>query len=755
LQQEYALSGIEAGLSVIGAFLLWRGSTAGLPIKTIANLFTLLCTAFFSYLFISGGADETGIYWLFIFPFAAFFLKGVHFGLLWVVAFFLLNALLVLTASYTGIPLVYSDEVIQRAALVYIFAGAFAYLYESLHFKHQFHIRQKEGAFRELIEHSSDIVAIVDPVGEILFVSPSFERTVGYSTEEVVGRDAFEFIHSDEKVNVRNKLLKVLLHPGNIEHAEFRFLKKDGTWSVLEAVGQTIVDENSAITVAINARDITERKEMEEALFESQQEIQSIFESLQDTFYRADIDGNITMLSPSVSELMNCQPEELLGKCLADYYVEKDGRDKFLAELQKNDGQLRGYEAAVKRPDGSIIWLSTNAHYCRNREGAVTGVEGTIRDITDKKRQEEELRKLSRAVEQANDAILITNKRGIIEYVNPFFTTLTGYSPDEAIGQTPGMLEERAKGMTFYKEFWRAVRNEESWSASVTGRRKDGSIYPAHLSVAPIHNESGEITHYVGIQQDMSEHKKLEEQLAQAQKMEAVGIIAGGVAHDFNNMLAGILGNTYLLKRSVNNNPKSIERIESIETLSNRAAKIVASLLAFSQKETVIMDSFPLHQFMEESRRVSELMLPEQIEFNQKICPARVVAHGSKTHLQQVIINLLDNACDALSTTEKPTIFCNLSLVSSIEKLKEQFPKLKGRNFARLSITDNGCGIPKDTINHIFEPFYTTKEVGKGTGLGLSMVFGTIESHGGAIEVESEVDKGTAFHIYIPVKHES
>lgn len=657
-----------------------------------------------------------------------------------------------LNTSYTGIPIVYSDEVILRASLIYMFVGAFAYLYESLHFKHQFHIRQEEGSFRELIEHSSDIVAIVDPVGEILFVSPSFERIIGYPSEEVIGRDAFEFIHDDDKSSVRNKLIKALLHPGNIEREEFRFLKNDGTWSVLEAVGQAIIDETSAMTVVVNARDITERKEMEEALFESEQEIQSIFESLQDTFYRADLHGRITMLSPSVSELMNCKPEDLLGKCLADYYVEKDGRDRFLAALQKSHGHLKAYEAEVKRVDGSIIWVSTNAHYCRNREGTITGVEGTIRDITSKKQKEEELRKLSRAVEQANDAILITNTRGVIEYVNPFFTTLTGYSPDEAIGQTPGMLEDRVKGMTFYKKFWRAVRNEESWSASVIGRRKDGSIYPALLSAAPIRNESGEITHYVGIQQDMSEQKKLEEQLAQAQKMEAVGIIAGGVAHDFNNMLAGILGNTYLLKQSANFPPESIEKIESIEAISKRAARIISSLLSFAQKEQLEMASFPLNSFMKESRKISKSGLPEQIEFDQKVCSTRVIAHGSKAHLQQVISNLLDNACDALSATDEPKIFCELNLASSIEKLKEKFPNLKGQNFAHLCIADNGCGIPEDAIKHIFEPFFTTKEVGKGTGLGLSMVYGTIESHGGAIEVESVVNEGAAFHIYLPVK---
>jgi len=355
-----------------------------------------------------------------------------------------------------------------------------------------------------------------------------------------------------------------------------------------------------------------------------------------------------------------------------------------------------------------------------------------------------ELNKLSSAIEQAGEVITITDNKGIIEYINPAFTRLTGYKVSEAIGKMPRFIRDKER----YKEIEQKLLTNGVWQGKVIETRKDGSFYPAMLSISPIRDAKGEITHFVGVHEDMSEMEQMEERFQQAQKMEAIGTLVGGIAHDFNNMLAGITGNLFLLKRDVAGQGKPAERIERIEKLASHAAEMIKQMLAFASKGQIEKGDLPLSPFIQESMRLHRVSIPENIELSMDI-DKDIYVHADATQLQQVLLNLLTNARDALKGVKTPQINIKLKTTEADSAFIENHGESRHQHFAHLSISDNGHGISPAIIQNIYEPFFTTKEVGKGTGLGLSMVFGSVQSHEGFIDVDSS-QHGTTFHIYLP-----
>ena len=244
---------------------------------------------------------------------------------------------------------------------------------------------------------------------------------------------------------------------------------------------------------------------------------------------------------------------------------------------------------------------------------------------------------------------------------------------------------------------------------------------------------------------------ELEKQFIQVQKMEAIGTLVGGITHDFNNMLAGITGNLYLAKKKMKASPAgATEKIIKAEELCEHASEMVKQLLTLARKDDVHHEVFSLTQYSEKSFKLAKLSIPKRIKCTNRVCDDELFIKGNKTEIQQLVINMANNARDALLDVEQAEISCSLSLFQADEEFHRKYPDVKADHLACLSIMDNGKGIPECELNTIFEPFYTTKEVGKGTGLGLSMAHDAVKSHGGEIEVESTVGEGTAFHMFFP-----
>ncbi|MFN8456032.1 MAG: response regulator [Anaerolineae bacterium] len=357
--------------------------------------------------------------------------------------------------------------------------------------------------------------------------------------------------------------------------------------------------------------------------------------------------------------------------------------------------------------------------------------------------------RLSAAIEQAGEIILITDISGSIVYVNPAFEHITGYSKHEALGQKPSLVKSGRQDRSVYEQLWSTVMAGEVWRGRFVNRKKDGTLYTVNATIAPVRDEMGTIIGYVGVEQDVTHELSLEEQLRQSQKMEAVGRLAGGVAHDFNNLLTVIDGySNLLLDRHHDPADPLHQDIEQIKRAGERASNLTRQLLAFSRKQILRPTVLDLNIVVIDMEKLLRRLLGEDITIHTHLEPTLGRIKADRGQLEQVIMNLAINARDAMPGGGQ------LSLETANVTLDELYTSHKVEvepgNYVVLAISDNGIGMSQETVNHIFEPFFTTKEQGKGTGLGLATVHGIIKQSGGHINVYSEVGQGTTFKIYLP-----
>ena len=362
---------------------------------------------------------------------------------------------------------------------------------------------------------------------------------------------------------------------------------------------------------------------------------------------------------------------------------------------------------------------------------------------------EELLRKLSSAVEQSADTVLITDHQGKIEYVNPAFEALTGYSRDELVGNTPRLLKSGEQGSETYQDLWRTLLSGKVYRGIFVNRRKNGELYYAEESICPIRNAAGEITHFIANGRDLTERRRLEGQLVQAQKMDAIGRLAGGVAHDFNNLLTIITSYSELALDAVPENSPLEAKIQEILLAARRAAELTRQLLAFSRKQPQLLRVVDLNEVVGSIAKLLPRLIGEDIEFT--FAPGEKLGHVRIDPLQieQVVMNLAANARDAMPQGG------HLRIETSDIRLDDDYVHGKPAvvpkgHYALITVNDDGSGIPKEALPHIFEPFYTSKPAGKGTGLGLATVYGIVKQNKGFVWVYSEAGCGTVFKIYLP-----
>jgi two-component system, cell cycle sensor histidine kinase and response regulator CckA len=362
---------------------------------------------------------------------------------------------------------------------------------------------------------------------------------------------------------------------------------------------------------------------------------------------------------------------------------------------------------------------------------------------------EQSLRKLSCAVEHSADTIFVANSEGIIEYVNPAFEALTGYSQQEVAGKSQSILKSDLQVPLLYRELWETVRNGDVCRSIVVNRKKNGELYYVDESVSPIRNADGRITHFVSNVRDFTERLRIEAELLQSQKMDAIGRLAGGVAHDFNNLLTIITSYSELALDAVIPGSATQARIQEILSAAHRAAELTRQLLAFGRKQPQALRVAELNPVVRGIVKNLHRLIGEDIELI--FVPGEGLGRVrlDPVQIEQILMNLAANSRDAMPQGGR------CAIETSNVQLDEQYVDRKraiiptGR-YAVLTITDTGAGIPADHLSHVFEPFYTTKSSGKGTGLGLATVYGIVKQNHGFVWVYSEPGMGTTFKIYLP-----
>jgi two-component system, cell cycle sensor histidine kinase and response regulator CckA len=366
---------------------------------------------------------------------------------------------------------------------------------------------------------------------------------------------------------------------------------------------------------------------------------------------------------------------------------------------------------------------------------------------------EESLRKLSCAVEQSGDTIMITDSDGVIEYVNPAFEKLTGYSLHEAVGKTSAILSSGQQPPAIYRELWETISIGNVYNNIVVNRKKNGELYYVDENISPIRDASGTITHFVSNGRDLTKRLDLEAQLLQAQKMDAVGRLAGGVAHDFNNLLTIITSYSELAMDSVVPGSNTQTRLQEILSAARRAAELTRQLLAFSRNQPQALRVGELNPAVSGIVKTLHRLIGEDIELRfiagEKIGRIRF----DPVQIEQILMNLAVNARDAMPEGGSLTIETSNVYLDEPYVVSKKAAIPTGR-YAVVTVTDTGSGIPPEHLPHIFEPFYTTKPSGKGTGLGLATVYGIVKQNHGFVWAYSEQGMGTVFKVYLPCVQE-
>ena len=652
-----------------------------------------------------------------------------------------------------------------------------------------------------VLDQIRDHVTVTNLLGEIAYANDAALGFLGYERGKVVGKTMDILDENLEKGERRSEIVEQTISIG-AWRGDRVFCSKDGVETILDCRTQIIQDANrTPIAVSDISTDITEKRKTEAHLDLSLKRRKKEMEALAGiavlpSIAKGDMDTLASQLTEITAGVMNVERVgfwlfEGPGKDLVctDQFLLSNGihtagdilrRDEYINEFMEfekakhiasdnpmSDSRLTGYRRyftlnrvtalldAVIRSGGENIGVLCFEHVNRlhhweqDEISFACQVADQIAIAFSNRRRHEsdsEKRLLASAIDQAVEAILITDNAGVIQYVNPAFQSIAGYTNTEIIGSSLEILKSGGHEKNYYLAILKELISGTVWKGRVEYRRKNGGTFIADGGVSPVLNNQGTLSNFVGVFRDITEDLKLDEKFRQTQKMEAIGALAGGIAHDFNNILFPMTGYAEMLMEDLPENSPLQENVNEILTAAHRAKDLVGQILSFSRKDTQEKKAIRVQPIVKEVLKLIRASLPSTIDILRDIdvdCPP-VLADPVQIH--QVIMNLATNAFHAM---EERGGILSVSLKTQRGGFNEA-----GMNastlYVCLKISDTGYGIESSTLNRIFEPYFTTKEMGKGTGLGLSVVHGIIQSHGGEIFVDSLPGKGTTFSVLLP-----
>ncbi|KPJ62014.1 MAG: hypothetical protein AMJ42_00335 [Deltaproteobacteria bacterium DG_8] len=637
---------------------------------------------------------------------------------------------------------------------------------------------ETQETLHNVLANSGDAIFVADANGRITIVNGALLQMLGYQEDEIVGKHLIELSPyegnfttttredvsiTEEYLNHQIEKANELFEKGKVTNYELYLIHKDGKIVPIEATISVLKDQQGERrgSIAI-CRDITERKKAEEEIKESRDFLENIFKTSADGIIVTDSQGFITMVNEAVERMIGYSQDELIGKHTLELSAKgkeyKEKGKKFVTKLFE-EGFVVGAEHTWLRKDGSLVDTERNVALFRDSEGNITGAVASIRDITERKKAEEALKKSEEkyhsVIENASDAIISTNKEGMIITFNKRAEEMFGHSHEEILGKPFLLLatpNERGRQRDIFRKFETNINSTKKIYEG-KGLKKDGQEFDLESSVSflEVHGEYI-ITSFL---RDISERKSMEHKLLQSEKLKSLGELAGGVAHDFNNILAAILGRVQLLRMQIDTPPGKEERRKStrdlkksldvIEKASLDGAETVRRIQEFSRRreEDKYFTPVDLNKAIEDALEFTKVRWKNEAEskgtiihVKKKLSPLSPIA-GSAPELREVITNLINNAIDAMPQGGEiriKTLMDNRHVVIKFE--------------------DTGSGIPKAFMYNIFDPFFTTKGP-KATGLGLSVSYGIINRHGGNIKVDSIEDQGTTFSIQLPLSEQT
>lgn len=609
--------------------------------------------------------------------------------------------------------------------------------------------RLNEKRYRSLFESSMDAIYITEREGPFLEVNQATLDLFGYTREEMIGMDVRR-IYADP--DDRHRFQQEIEKQGYLKDYEICFKNREGH-EIDCLLSSTVLfsDDGNILGYQGIIRDVTEKKRMEAALRENETWLRTIFEASPAGIILVDPEGKITFANQRMTEMFGCGHAELIGLPYPEllHESEKAVGDQKMRQLITGELKQVTTERRYLRKDGSDFWGFLSGRRLEGADGRLRALVGIIADITDRKKMEEQFYLVKQDWEDTFNTIT-----DMITVHDRDFNIIRANKSAEQILGLPFLNISKVKCYEYYHGTGCAPEGCPSCQVMKTSLATTSEIFEPHLNrfieirAIPRLDKDHQLVGLIHVVRDITEQKKLEDQLRQAQKMEAIGQLAGGVAHDFNNILSAIMGYGHLLLMKMADNDPLRNYVDQTLEASERAAALTHSLLAFSRKQTISLKLINLNELVKRFEKFLLRLIREDIEFKTVCVDEDITVMADTGQVEQVLMNLVANARDAMPDAGK------LTIRTGRVHIEDEFMKIDGHgkagDYALITVSDTGIGMDEKTREKIFEPFFTTKEQGKGTGLGLSMVYGIIKQHGGYVTVYSEQGQGTTFKIYLP-----
>ncbi len=621
-------------------------------------------------------------------------------------------------------------------------------------------LRQSEEKFRNFAENTDAVIWMANPdLLHPLYISPAYEKIWGRSCQDLFEQPKFwiETVYPDDR-NFATQFIEELRNNQSAS-AEYRIFRLDGSLRWIWNRGFSVCDRQGKINYYGGiAQDITERKLAEESLQESEARLNLALETAHMGIWDRDLKSNTVIWSANMGLLYGlpsgspCPPFE-------DYLnlIHPEDRKSVVASITRVIEEGAGtIEYRVVWPDGSVHWLNSTSQVYYNEIGEPIRTIGTSRDITDvynelhlRKLNEQKISEQAALLDIATDAILVRDIQFQILFWNKGAERIYGWLSPEVIGKDSQEILFQPETKLQLEVPLKSVIETGSWQGELNKITKSGKKIVVESRWTLMQDANGQPKSILCVDTDITEKKQLQEQFFRTQRLESVGTLAGGIAHDLNNILTPILAAAQLLQNKFFQDDEHCEQLMTlVESNAKRGATLVKQVLSFARgfkgERTIIQIQYLISEIIQ----IAKQTFPKCIEFSTTMTEDIWAVTGDTTQLHQVLMNLIVNARDALPDGG------NIEISAKNKFLDEAYTKMnldaKVGNYIVITVADNGIGIPSEILDKIFEPFFTTKEVNRGTGLGLSTALGIIKSHGGFMKVSSRVGKGSKFKVFLP-----
>jgi PAS domain S-box-containing protein len=601
-----------------------------------------------------------------------------------------------------------------------------------------------------ITDSAADAIFVSDSQGRVTLINPAAEKIFGWSREELTGHVLHDAIHNHHP-NGRPypasecPFRHVYVTGETLLRHEDVFFRKDGSQVQVACSNAPLMIDGRIAGSILVAHDITDRKQGEQALRESEIRMRALLDASQDEILLLSADGTVLAINKAAQRRLTSRlgGVDPIGAPL-DRLLPPDQVEARMQAVRKVAST-----ATLVHCDVSIRsrWFEFWFYPVLEPDRPVSEVAVYAREITQQKKSQADLGKLFQAIQQSPMSVVITDRNGRIEYVNPEFTSVTGYMLAEAIGQNPNILKSGHTPSEHYAELWKTISSGGVWRGELLNKKKTGELFWELASIAPV-KQGEEITNYVAVKEDITHRKEMEEQLRQSQKMEALGQLTGGIAHDFNNLLAIIIGNLQLLNERLKNDPKAREMLDDAVWSTRRAGELTRRLLAFARRQPLKPDVIDLNEVIGNMTELLRRTLGAGIRIEESLAPDLWQSFADRGELERALVNLAVNSRDAMRSGGTLTLETRNAFLDN--EYAEQYEEVTPGEYVLVAVTDTGTGMPPEVTERVFEPFFTTKQVGQGSGLGLSMVYGFVKQSGGHISIYSRVGQGTCVKLYLP-----